>query len=108
MTDEFENANDNLDAAMNKVLETLEPTRPHNTNTADGETTQRQVLIRATERDHDRWKEAAAKQGISTSEFIRNSCNAAAADMLDCKHLPEFRKIYPWSDVCLKCGTRLR
>lgn len=108
MSDELDNANDNLEAAMSKVVESLEPTRPHNTNTSDGETTQRQVLIRSTERDHDRWKESAAKQGISTSEFIRNSCNTAAAEVLDCRHPMEFRKIYPWSDVCLKCGTRFR
>lgn len=111
MIDEFENIDepqDNLAAAMNKVLETMEPTRPHHTNTNDGETTQRQVLLRATERDHDRWKQSAAIQGISTSEFIRTSCNVAAAAVLDCLHPAQFRKTYPWSDFCLKCNTRLR
>jgi predicted DNA binding CopG/RHH family protein len=104
----MENKIDNIEAAMDRVADAIEPTRSHNTNTAEGETTQRQVLIRSTERDHDRWKAAAAAQGISTSEFIRNSCNAAASVLLDCQHPLEFRKIYPWSDVCLKCGTRFR
>jgi predicted DNA binding CopG/RHH family protein len=99
---------DNIDAAMERVAEVIEPTRPYNTNSAEGETAQRQVLIRATERDHDRWKEAASIQGISTSEFIRNACNAEVSKLLDCQHPEEFRKIYPWSDVCLKCGTRFR
>lgn len=99
---------DNIEAAMNKVAETIKPTRPSNTNTGDGELASKQVLIRATESDQTRWKEAAAKQDISMSEFIRNVCNAAASTLLDCTHPKEFRKTYPWSDQCLKCGERLR
>jgi len=99
---------DNIEAAMNKVAEDIKPTRPANTNTADGETTNKQVLIRATELDQSRWKAAAAKKDISMSEFIRNACNAAAAELLDCQHPEHMRRTYPWSDTCLKCGTRLK
>lgn len=99
---------DNIEAAMNKVAETLKPTRPAHTNTADGELASKQVLIRATEHDQVRWKAAAAQQDISMSEFIRNVCNKAAAELLDCQHPAEFRRTYPWSDTCLKCQTRLK
>jgi hypothetical protein len=103
-----EQTDDNIQVAMNKVAETIKPTRPANTNTVDGELASKQVLIRATETDQARWKAAAAKQDISMSEFIRNVCNTAAASLLDCTHPQEFRKTYPWSDQCLKCGERLR
>lgn len=99
---------DNLKAAMKQVAETMPLTRPSNTN-ADGDATaSKQVLIRATEYDRDRWKQAADKEDISLSEFIRNACNHAAAESLDCQHPIEMRKIYPWSETCLKCKTRLR
>lgn len=93
---------------MNQVAETIEPTIPANTGTGDGETASKQVLLRATERDHERWKRAAEKEGISMSEFIRNCCNQAAGDILECQHPIEMRKTYPWSERCLACGLRLR
>lgn len=99
---------DNIEAAMEHVASTLEPTIGPNTNTADGETASKQVLIRATETDHERWKRAAAKDGISLSEFIRNCCNEAAGNILECQHPLHMRKTYPWSDRCLACGIRLR
>lgn len=98
----------NIGSAMDKVAESMSMGRKAKTNAPEGETASRQVILRATEFDHDRWKQAAASQGISMSEFIRNVCNEAASDLLDCKHPMEFRKIYPWSDTCLKCGTRLK
>ena len=98
----------NMASAMDKVADTMSMGRKSKTNAPEGETASRQVILRATEADHDRWKEAAAKQNISMSEFIRTVCNEAASDLLDCKHPMEFRKIYPWSDTCLKCGTRLK
>lgn len=99
---------DNLNAAMKQVAESINLTRPSNTNTNDGETASKQVLIRATERDRDRWKKAADTECISLSEFIRNACNKAASELLDCQHPIEMRKIYPWSETCLKCKARLR
>jgi predicted HicB family RNase H-like nuclease len=110
MSDEtvFSDQGDNLSAAMERVVESMSMGRKAKTNAPEGETASRQVILRATENDHDRWKQAAASQGISMSEFIRNVCNEAATEILDCKHPMEFRKIYPWSDVCLKCGLRLK
>jgi len=99
---------DNIDAAMNHVAETLEPTRSPDTNTSENENANKQVLIRASELDHERWKQAAAKEGISLSEFIRNCCNKTAGNILECQHPMEMRKIYPWSEKCLSCGKRLR
>jgi len=101
-------AEDNIVAAIDKVAETLEPTIPANTGAEDGGTASKQVLIRATEQDHERWKLAAEAKGISMSEFIRNLCNAAATDILDCSHPPEMRKAYPWSEKCMACGHRFR
>jgi predicted DNA binding CopG/RHH family protein len=97
---------DNIAAAMDKVAETLEPTIPANTGADEGGTATKQVLIRATEEDRERWKQAAEAQGISLSEFIRNLANAAASDILDCSHPMEMRKSYPWSERCMACGHR--
>lgn len=99
---------DNLVAAMDKVAETLTPTIPQDTNTPANENANKQVLLRASERDHERWKLAAEKQGISMSEFIRNHVNRAADEMLDCQHPAHLRKAYPWSERCLGCGHRFR
>ena len=97
---------DNIVAAMDKVAETLEPTISSNTGAEDGATATKQVLIRATEEDRERWKQAAEAKGVSLSEFIRTLANAAAAEILDCSHPPEMRKKYPWSERCMACGHR--
>ena len=66
-----------------------------------------QVLIRATPEEKERWKLAAEQHGQTMSDFIRENCNAAATQTLDCQHPMEFRKTYPWSSTCLRCGQRL-
>jgi predicted HicB family RNase H-like nuclease len=103
-----ETTDDNIEAAMNHVADTLEPTRSPNTNTEEGKTANKQVIVRATEEDHERWKQAAAAESISLSEFIRNCCNKAAGNILECNHPIQMRKTYPWSERCLSCGKRLR
>jgi len=97
---------DNIEAAMAKVAETIKPTRKTNTGAEDGSTATKQVLIRTTDEDHARWKEASEKEGISLSEFIRNAANGQASEVLDCKHPPENLKWYPWGKRCTKCGLR--
>lgn len=67
-----------------------------------------QVLIRATPEAHQRWKDAAAKLGISMAEFVRNAADRAASDLLDCPHPAANRRWYPWSETCLRCGNQLR
>lgn len=99
---------DNIEAAMDRVAETLEPTRKPNTGSVPGEPAQKQVLIRATDFDHQRWKDAAARSGVSIAEFVRKACNDAAARELDCSHPIEFRVVYPWSERCKKCNIKLR
>lgn len=99
---------DNIEAAMDKVAETLEPTRKPNTGSTPGEPAMKQVIVRATEHDQDRWKQAAEKQGVSMAEFVRRVCNEAASEELDCKHPIQYRKSYPWSERCTRCNTRLR
>jgi hypothetical protein len=99
---------DNIEAAMHKVAETLGTTRKSNIGSTPGEPAQRQVLIRASVRDHDRWKQCAEIKGMALSELIRELCNNLAVEMLECSHPPQFRRTYKWSDTCTKCNTRLR
>lgn len=107
MTDNPEEL-DNIDAAMDAVASTMSMGRKKAGTGKIGEPTQKQVLIRATDRDHARWKQTADIKGISVAEMIRELCNRAASETLDCQHPMEFRKQYPWAEICLKCDTRLR
>ena len=105
MNDEQE---DNIEAAMAKVAENLTLTRKANTGSVPGEPAQKQVMVRASEIDHVRWKEAAEKSGISMAEFIRDAVNVAVKNALECDHPVEMRKSYPWSEFCLKCNSRIK
>jgi len=98
---------DNIDAAMEKVAQSMKPTRKANAGGGDGEPTQKQVLIRTTEADHERWKEAAEKNGMSMSEFLRMAANDAASKLGECQHPIENRKTYPWASFCMLCNKRL-
>jgi hypothetical protein len=66
------------------------------------------ILIRLTEKDRERWKETAEKMGVTVSQMIRDTVNAKVQDVLDCSHPISQRRYYPWSEFCLACGTRLR
>lgn len=67
-----------------------------------------QVLIRTTPESHQRWKDAAAKMGVSMSEFVRSAADQSASELLDCPHPVTNRRWYPWSETCLRCGVQLR
>lgn len=97
-----------MEAAVEKVAETTSKARSSNIGSKAGEPASKQVLIRANEVDHERWKEAALKEGVSLSEFIRDCLNNRAKDILDCSHPLNQRRYYPWSEMCLACGQRLR
>jgi hypothetical protein len=99
---------DNIDAAMDAVASTMSFSRKKSGTGRMGEPTQKQVLIRATEKDHERWKRTADIKGVSVAEMIRDLCNRAASEALDCQHPVESRKQYPWAEICTKCDTRLR
>jgi hypothetical protein len=66
------------------------------------------ILIRLTEKDRERWKETAEKMGVTVSQMIRDTVNSKVQDVLDCSHPISQRRYYPWSEFCLACGTRLR
>lgn len=98
---------DNLVAAMNRVAETLDPVISTSITDDDGPAN-KQILIRATESDHERWKLAAEKSGQSLAQFIRETVNQKVTDILDCSHPIEQRRKYPWAEFCLRCNARLR
>jgi hypothetical protein len=104
--DQVFGAQDNVEAAMAKVAETIKPTRKAKTGAEDGFTATKQVLIRTTDEDHARWKEASEKEGVTLSEFLRKAADNLASDILDCKHPAESLKWYPWGTRCTKCGAR--
>lgn len=99
---------DNLEPAMDKVAETLVPSRKKVAGSKEGDPAQSQILIRATKEDHELIKAAAEHEGKSMSEFVREVAVAKARDIVECQHPLSHRKSYPWSEVCLKCGKRLK
>ena len=78
------------------------------TETTPGEPADKQVVIRITQSMKDYWAKAAKANGVSLSEFIREAVQASSRETLECDHPAEFRQVYPWSETCLQCGTRLR
>lgn len=100
---------DNLKSAMKKEMETTlkDMSVPPSTNSADGPA-DKQVLIRATEQDKERWKAAADSKGVTLSDFIRATLNEASKGLLECSHPINMRRFYPWSERCLQCGLRLK
>lgn len=102
----MEPTEDNLEAAMSDVAESITPTRKSNTGAKDGETANKQVLVRATEEDHSRWKQAAEKRGVSMAEFIRDAVNSATKEIIDCPHPTNMKRFYPWATTCLQCGQK--
>lgn len=99
---------DNIEAAIDEMVDFVEPTVKKNTKSSPGEPAMKQVIVRTTDAEHARWKAAADALGVSVAEFMRDACSTAASRELDCSHPPQFRKEYPWSARCTKCGKRLR
>lgn len=103
--DNTENNDSNLISAMNHVAEntsmSVSPMQKPDDAPAD-----KQVLIRATEYDRDRWKNASNKVGITLSSWIRDALNKEAASVLDCPHPDHQVRYYPWATICLECGQR--
>jgi len=92
---------------MDKVAENLNPT-VNTINKDDDGPADKQVLIRTTEAERNRWKLAAEKEGVNLSQFIRDTLNIRAKELLECTHPTDQRRFYPWAEFCLKCNTRLR
>jgi predicted HicB family RNase H-like nuclease len=105
-TDVVPEAQDNLKVAVDKVAETMDMT-VSNVVGDDGPST-KQIIVRTTDAEHERWKMAAHKIGKSMSQFIRDSVSAKVSETLDCQHPLNLRRYYPWAEFCLKCNTRIR
>jgi len=97
---------DNLKVAVDKIAETMDMTV--STLVGDDGPTTKQVIVRTTDDDHERWKRASQRDGKSMSQFIREAVNARVSDILDCQHPINMRRYYPWAEFCLKCNSRLR
>jgi hypothetical protein len=97
---------DNIEAAMNHVAEDMDLTVSTRVSDDDGPA-DKQILIRATESDKERWKRAAEVAEVSLSALIRDTMNIKVTDILDCSHPMEFRQKYPWAEFCTKCDIRL-
>jgi len=99
-------AQDNLKVAVDKVAESMDMT-VSNVVGEDGPST-KQIIVRTTDTEHERWKAASQKVGKSMSQFIRDSVSAKVSETLDCQHPINMRRYYPWAEFCLKCNTRIR
>jgi len=96
---------DNVESAMNKVVETMDLSV--SANLGEDGPSNKQIIVRTTDNDHERWKLASQKEGKSMSQFIRDTINDKVIDILDCSHPIEMRRYYPWAEHCLRCNTRL-
>lgn len=67
-----------------------------------------QILVRCSEEQRERYKKAAAAEDMTMSQWIRSLAEYRAAEVLDCVHPHNMRRIYPWATFCLKCNTRLK
>ena len=97
---------DNIEAAMAQVAEDMDLTVSTRVSDDDGPA-DKQILIRATESDRERWKRAAEVEAVSLSALIRSTMNTKVTEILDCTHPLQFRKSYPWAEFCTKCDMRL-
>jgi hypothetical protein len=71
----------------------------------DGDEAVVQVIVRVPAATRERWKEAAERNRVSMSEFIRVATDDATSVILDCHH--QSRRVYPWAQICNDCGARL-
>jgi hypothetical protein len=106
MSDIEEPTNSNIRAAMDKVAENIDMSVSPLVKEDDGPA-DKQILIRTTDYERDRWKDASSKEQLTVSAWIRNTLNAEAKNILECSHPVEFVKYYPWARTCMKCGQRL-
>ena len=75
---------------------------------ASDEVRDKQVLIRVSESQREQWQAAAEADGSSVSEWLRQMADARWMEIFTCTHPLDQRQAYPWSEFCLKCGTKLR
>lgn len=102
----FAPGEDNIEAAMHDLAEDMDLTVSTRVSDDDGPA-DKQILIRTTESDRERWKRAAERADTSLSALIRDTMNLKVTDILDCSHPMEYRQSYPWASFCTKCDVRL-
>ena len=68
----------------------------------------KQVLIRVSELQRDKWQKAAEADNLSVSEWLRSMADHRHREIFECLHPIEHRRSYPWSEHCMLCGARLR
>jgi hypothetical protein len=90
---------------MDKLVDDL-LTEESNLRSEPGSPAVVQVLVRVHPDTKERWKTAADLSGKTLSDFIRDAVDAHADPIIDCPH-PN-RQVYPWSVLCLDCGTRIK
>ena len=113
MTTDSENANNtagvvhsNIGPAMDKVVESMNLSIQPIVKEDDGPA-QVQQLIRCTDTDRDRWRQASSLCNMTVSAWIRQTLNNEATTLLECDHPMNMMKLYPWAKICTKCNTRL-
>jgi hypothetical protein len=104
--EENEQPQENIVEAINRVASSMEMNISPIAKQDDGPI-DKNVLIRTTENDRDRWKQAADLCGMNLSAWIRGLLNDEARRLLECNHPMELMKIYPWAKICGKCNKRL-
>ena len=104
MMNEIEQSN--IKAAMSKVVDsedmTISPVSGLEEDTVD-----KQVLIRVSSKDRQRWRDASEMSGKTLSSWIRDILNKEASNLLDCPHPLNEVKYYPWAQICTRCGLRI-
>lgn len=98
---------DNLEEAMNLVMNTLPLTINQSSGARPGAGTV-QVIVRASEESRTRWKETAALLGISVAQLARNLLDAEATKILDCTHPKPAQRYNQWGAICTVCGQQTR
>lgn len=68
----------------------------------------KQVLVRVSESQRERWQRAADADGCSVSDWLRQMADGRYREIFECVHPLEARRSYPWSEFCDRCGVRLR
>ena len=81
---------------------------PESASDGEDEPRDRQVLIRVGETQRGQWQAAAESDGQSVSEWLRQMADARWREIFTCTHPLGKRQVYPWSEICLECGTKLR
>jgi hypothetical protein len=96
----------NIGPAMDKLAETMDMTIQPIEKDDDGPA-QVQQLIRCTDTDRDRWRQASALSNMTVSAWIRQTLNTEAKTLLECEHPLNEMLLYPWAKICKKCNTRI-